>query len=69
MNWTNENFPDGYTVMRGQGCYQGVTEDSLLLNVISDSDMPLKERLQKLKQDLGQEAILLVRAQVDLELI
>lgn len=69
MSWANESFPDGYTLVRGIGCYRGMTEDSLLINVVSNSDMPLKERLQTLKQELEQEAIMLIRAPVDIEFV
>lgn len=69
MNWANGIFPGGYTIMRGQGCYHGIAEDSLLINVVSNSDIPLKEQLQRLKRELEQEAIMLVKAPVDIELI
>ena len=55
--------------MRGEGCYRGVSEDSLLINLLSDSDFPLKEQLEGLKRDLSQEAILVVRSEVDLEVV
>lgn len=67
--WANENFPDGYTLIRGQGCYLGISEDSVLINALSNYDVALRDQLQKLKQDLGQEAILLVKAQVDFEVV
>jgi len=67
--WANENFPDGYTILRGQGCYLGVSEDTVLIDALSNYDVALREQLEKLKQELGQQAILLVKAHVDFEVI
>lgn len=67
--WADQNFPDGYTLVRGEGCYRGVSEDSLLINLLSDYDFPLSKKLEGLKHDLSQEAILVVKSQVDLEVI
>ena len=67
--WANDNFPDGYTLLRGQGCYHGISEDSLVINVLSDQNFALRDRLEGLKQQLCQEAILIVRAQVDFEVV
>ena len=55
--------------MRDEGYNSGVSEDSLLINMLSDSDFPLREQLEGLKRDLSQEAILVVKSQVDLEVI
>jgi hypothetical protein len=67
--WANDNFSDGYTLLRGQGCYRGISEDSVLINVLSNRDTTLRDQLQELKQELGQEAILIVKAQVDFEVV
>jgi hypothetical protein len=69
VNWANGSFPDGYTMIRGQGCYRGVSEDTVLINALSDTDVALKESLEKLKQELGQEAILLTKTQIDVQMI
>ena len=67
--WADQNFPDGYTLLRGEGCYAGFSEDSVLLNILSDRDFHLKEQVGELKRDLSQEAILLVKSQVELEVV
>lgn len=36
---------------------------------MSDSDFPLKEQVGELKRDLSQAVILLVKSQVDLEVV
>lgn len=67
--WADQNFPDGYTLVKGEGCYCGVSEDSLLINLLSDYDFPFREQLEGLKSELSQEAILVIKSQVDLEVI
>ena len=69
QQWANENFPDGYTMLRGQGYYLGIPEDTVLIDALSDYDVALRDQLEKLKQDLGQEAILFVKAEVDFEMV
>ncbi len=67
--WANDNFPDGYTLIKGQGCYLGISEDSILVHALLNYEVALRDRLKNLKQELGQEAILLVKAQVDFEVV
>ena len=67
--WADVNFPDGYTLLRGEGCYRGLSEDSLVVNVLSDCDLSLRDQVDGLKRNLCQEAIMLVRSHVDLEVI
>lgn len=67
--WANDNFPDGYTLIRGQGCNGRTTEDSVLINVLSDYDYAMRDKLKGLKEELRQDAILVVKAQVDFEMV
>lgn len=67
--WANATFPDGYTLVRGEGYYNGVSEDSILLHAFLNCDVVLKDRLQKLKRKLGQESILFVKSPANFELI
>ena len=67
--WADGVFPDGYTVVKGQGYYRGTSEDSLLVNVLSYNELSLREHLKQLKRELSQEAILVSKTQVDLEVI
>jgi len=68
-NWANEIFPEGYTLIKGEGYYNGSSEDSILLHAFLDYDPVLKRQLEKLKRELKQESILLVKSTVDLEVI
>jgi len=68
-NWANDIFPDGYTLVRGEGYYNGTSEDSVLLYAFLDYDPVLKSQLEKLKRELKQESILLVKSTVDLEVV
>ncbi len=67
--WANETFPDGYTVLRGEGCYNGNSEDSILLHAFLNYDPALKQQLEKLKRELKQESILVVKSTVDYQVV
>jgi len=67
--WANEAFPDGYTILRGEGCYNGTSEDSILLHAFLNYDPVLKHQLERLKRDLRQESILVVKSIADYEVI
>ena len=67
--WANSAFPDGYTLFKGEGCYNGVSEDSILINVLSLDDIPVRTQLEELKHELKQESILVVKSRVEYELI
>jgi len=67
--WANTTFPNGYTLVRGEGYYNGVSEDSVLLYAFLDYDPVLKHQLEKLKRELKQESILVVKSTVDLEVV
>jgi len=68
-NWANKVFPDGYTILKGKGYYHGTSEDSLILHVLLDYDVNLENHLSKLKKELRQEAILVVKSKVDAKVI
>ncbi len=68
-HWANNIFPDGYTLVRGEGCYRGSSEDSLLINVLSMDEFKLTDELVRLKRELSQESILIVKSPVEFELV
>lgn len=67
--WANDAFPDGYTLFKGEGCYNGISEDSVLINVLSVYDIPIRNRLEGLKRELEQESILVVKSMVEYEFV
>jgi hypothetical protein len=67
--WANTAFPDGYTIFRGEGYYNGSSEESLLLHAFLNYDPILKDQLEKLKRDLRQESILVVKSVADYEVV
>jgi len=67
--WANETFPDGYTIIRGEGYYNGISEDSILLYAFLNYDAALNHRLEKLKRELRQESILVVKSPIDFEVV
>ncbi len=68
-NWANLTFPEGYTLVKGEGYYNGISEDSILLYAFLSYDIDLKRSLKKLKRELKQDAILLVKSTVNLEVV
>ncbi len=46
--WADENLRDGYTILRGRGYYQGAAEESVLINVLSPLDIPLRGAVERL---------------------
>jgi hypothetical protein len=67
--WADRNFPDGYTLVRARGYYNGSQEDSLVLSVLTDYDIDLKEQVGDLKQKLEQKAIAVAKYNVDVEFV
>lgn len=67
--WASETFPDGYTIFKGEGYYNGSSEDSILLHAFLNYDPALNQQLEKLKRELKQQAILVVKSAVDYEVV
>jgi len=67
--WANSTFPEGYTLVRGEGYFNGNPEDSIVLQVLLDYDPNLKRQLEKLKKELRQDSILVVRSRVVYEMV
>jgi len=67
IEWADTNFPEGYTLLKGHGYYDGMKEDSLVLSVLSDYDIDLKKQVADLKQMLEQKAIAVSKYNVELE--
>jgi hypothetical protein len=67
--WANDTFPEGYTVLRGEGHYNGASEDSILLHAFLNYDPFLKQQVEKLKRELNQESILVVKSNADYEVV
>ena len=43
--WANATFPDGYTLVRGEGYYNGVSGDSILKLLICQRGSSLRPRI------------------------
>jgi len=67
--WANSTFPEGYTLVRGEGYFNGNPEDSIVLQVLLDYDPNLKRQLEKLKKEIRQDSILVVKSKVVYEMV
>jgi hypothetical protein len=65
--WANKVFPNGYTLLRSKGFYNGVSEDSVIISVLSDKDLVLEQDIKQLRNELKQDSVLLAKYFVDLE--
>lgn len=68
-SWADGVFTNGYTLIRGDGRYKGISEESVLINAVCERDFDQYDRLEKLKRELKQEAILLVKSSVDAKIV
>jgi uncharacterized membrane-anchored protein YitT (DUF2179 family) len=66
-NLASELFPDGYTLLRGYGYFDGSKEDSVIISVVCD-EMDIR-KLYRLKSKLKQSSILVVRSPIDADFI
>jgi len=67
--WANSAFPDGYTLFSGTGYWDGYSEDCILISALTPYEHRSTEHLKRLKDKLGQRAILLSKYEVDVEVI
>lgn len=57
--WAKQVFPNGYTLIKGEGFYGDISEDSVILQVfVSEMPSNLKKCVKGLKRTLKQECIL-----------
>ncbi|MEM3572825.1 MAG: hypothetical protein QXJ62_01140 [Nitrososphaeria archaeon] len=68
-SWANRIFPNGYTILKGKGFYNGISEDSLVISVLLEKDPVLDSEIAHLKKELKQESILLAKYFVELEVV
>ncbi len=69
QDWASALFPEGYTLFKGRGYYNGESEESVIINVFCEQALCLKHHLERLKRELKQEAILLVKSSVETEVL
>ena len=67
VSWANSVFPQGYTLTRGSGYFGGTEEDSLILSVLTNDRIDIREKIASLKAELGQRSILVTNYTVELE--
>jgi hypothetical protein len=68
VDWARSAFPDGYTITRCEGYYSGLAEDSIVLTILSDGNFDLNS-VAKLKKALEQDAILIAKYKIEMEVV
>ena len=69
IEWADVTFPEGYTLLKGEGCYDGIYEETIIINALSNYDVSLNGQLKRLKRELEQNAILVVKFPTQMETI
>lgn len=69
LEWANHVFPDGYTLVKGEGYYNHTKEESLVVSTISQHELELNGEVRALKERLKQDAILVTKYAVEVELV
>ena len=58
LDYLDQNFPDGYTVIHANGAWQGVREKSLVIEVVQKADTNIQHLIYWLKKHNEQKAVL-----------
>jgi hypothetical protein len=53
VKWAGSVLPNRYTLLGGQGYFEGTQEDSLVLSAIIDGELELEREVLQLKKELG----------------
>ena len=69
VKWAGSVFRNRYTLLGGQGYFEGTQEDSLVLSAIIDGELELEREVLQLKKELGQKPILVSRQQIETVLV
>jgi len=69
IEWANSVFPEGYTIFEIDGYYNGFMEESLLMSVLSEGEIEVKDHIDQLKRELRQDKILLTKHYVEVRKI
>jgi len=68
LDYLDENFPDGYTVIHANGAWQGKREKSLVIEIvgnIGDTNKSIEQFCYWLKKHNDQQAVLIQVIDVD----
>jgi hypothetical protein len=69
LEWANHVFPDGYTIVKGDGYYNHNREEQLVVSTISQKELDLNDKIKLLKKRIKQDAILITKYAVKAELL
>ncbi|MEE9175223.1 MAG: hypothetical protein V3U19_03525 [Thermodesulfobacteriota bacterium] len=69
LEWADDVFPDGYTIVKSEGYSKQSREESLVMSTISKHELEISKEIKSLKEKLGQDAILVTRYGVEAELV
>jgi len=69
LDYLDEHFPDGYTIIHANGAWQGIREKSLVIEIMGkdedDTDVSVEKLAYWLKKYNGQQAVLVQFFNID----
>lgn len=69
LEWAGRIFPNGYTIVHGEGYFGQSKEDSLVVSAIVERELELSCDMRALKRLLNQDAILVTKCAVEAEMV
>lgn len=69
IDWARSAFPKGYTIIRARGYFDGVQEESLLLSLLTDKEIDIRQSIPELKRVLNQSSVLVSKQAVETDLL
>lgn len=58
LDYLDEHFPDGYTIINANGAWQAVREKSLVIEIVNSNDPHIAHLCYWLKKHNNQDAVL-----------
>ena len=58
LDYLDEHFPDGYTIINANGAWQGIREKSLIVEVMSEHNNAIESLAYWLRKHNKQQAVL-----------
>jgi len=69
LDYLDEHFPDGYTIINANGAWQGIREKSLIIEIVDVDIMDVDHLCYWLKKNNKQQAIMVQTLDIVNELI
>ena len=69
LEWANNVFPEGYTLVKGEGYFNHSREESLIVSTVSQKELDPNGEVKSLKERLKQDVILVTKYAVEAKVL